>query len=682
MAGYTTQDIRNLVLVGHGGAGKTSLAEALLAAGGAIHQIGMVEKGTAMADFTEEEKERGHSLYSAVMHCDYQGKHINLIDTPGFADFAGQAMAAINAVETAAVVINASAGIEPNTRRMMARAKAANLCRFIVINRIDADNLDLSALVGQIKETFGNGCLPINLPAENRSKIVDCFTNSEGESDLGAVSDFHTAIVEQVVEMDDQLMEAYLDQGEVPLDKLDKPFAKALREGHLIPICFTSARKHDNPQEGIGVKELLDVICQLSPSPAQGNPRTFEKAGGDEFQAEADSAKPAIAHAFKVTIDRFGKLSTFRIHQGSISKDTPLHVDDQRKPIKIGHVYTLQGGEHNEVDKGIAGDICSAIKVDEIHNNSVLHADEDNLKLKAPAIPEPMFGLAITAKKRGEEQKIGDALSKIEDEDPGFKRVRDENTGEMVIYGMGEQHLRVVLEKMKNKYNVEVDTHPPKIAYRETIMGKAEGHHRHKKQTGGAGQFGEVYLRVEPTERGEGFEFVNDIFGGSIPAQFLPAVEKGVKQAMITGSLAGCAIQDVRVSVYDGKHHPVDSKEVAFVAAGKRAFLDAFHKAKPVLLEPIVNLEVSVPNANMGDITGDLSSKRGRIQGTDMLPGDMAVIKAAVPLAEVSNYQSQLKSVTGGQGSYTMELSHFEAVPPNVQQQIVAAHKPKKTEDD
>jgi elongation factor G len=681
MASYTTQDIRNLVLVGHGGSGKTSLAEALLNAGGAIPQIGLVEKGTTLADFTDEEKERGHSLYSAVMHCDFQGKHLNMIDTPGFADFAGQAFAALNAVESAFVVINASAGIEPNTRRMMMRTNRAGLCRFIVINKIDSGNLDLAVLIDQIKETFGSNCLPINLPAENGSKVIDCFANTEGESDLGAVADFHTAIVERVVEMDDELMETYLEEGEVPLDKLDKPFAEALRRGHLIPICFTSARTHDNASQSVGVRELLDVIVNLAPSPVTGNPRTFQPAEGDEIQADPDPAKPVIAHTFKVLIDRFGKLSMFRIHQGTVTKDTSLHVDDNRKPAKIAHVYAIQGAEHIEVNSGVPGDICAVIKVDDIHTNSVLHANGSALTLNAPPIPEPMFGLAITAKKRGEEQKIGDAISKIEDEDPGFKRVRNVNTGEMVIYGMGEQHLRVILEKMKIKFHVEVDTHPPKIAYQETIQITAEGHHKHKKQTGGAGQFGEVFLRVEPLERSSGFEFVNDIFGGSVPAQFLPAIEKGVRLAMAQGGLAGCAIQDIKVSVYDGKYHPVDSKEVAFVAAGKRAFLDAFLKAKPILLEPIVELEVTVPNANMGDITGDLSGKRGRIQGTDMLPDDMATIQANVPLSEVSNYQSQLKSVTGGRGSYTMELSHYEPVPPNEQQRIVAAHKPKKEED-
>ena len=681
MPSYTTQDIRNIALVGNGGSGKTSLAEALLVAGGALHQPGLVEKGTTASDFTDEEKSRGHSLYSAVLHCDYEGKRINLIDTPGYGDFSGQALGALNAVETAVVVVNAATGVEPTTRKMMERAQEMQLDRIIVINKIDGDNLDLPTLVSQVQQTFGAGCLPINLPTGGGAGVIDVFANTVGESDFGSVADAHTAIVEQVVEMDEAMMEKYLEQGEVSPDELHDVFEKALAEAHLIPICFTCARHHADPTRSVGVKELLAVIAKLAPSPMEGNPRVFAQ-NGDETTVQPDAGKPLIAHAFKVSIDRFGKTGAFRVHQGQVTKDTSVHIGGAKKPVKIGHLYTLQGKDHKETDAAIAGDICAVVKVDDLHYDAVLHeGGNGDLKLKAPPLPQPMYGLAITAKKHGEEGKIVDALHKIAEEDPTFKRVIDSSTKEMVIYGMGEQHLRVLLEKMKSRYNIEVDTHPPKIAYRETILAKAEGHHRHKKQTGGAGQFGEVFLRVEPMERGAGFEFVNDIFGGAIPGQYIPAIEKGVKQALADGVIAGFPVQDVRVSVYDGKHHPVDSKEVAFVTAGKRAFIDGFMKAKPVLLEPVVNLEVTVPNANMGDITGDLSGRRGRIQGTDMLPGDLSVIMAQVPLAEVANYQNQLKSVTGGQGSYTMELSHYEPVPPNVQQQVVSQFKRKEDED-
>ncbi len=691
MPSYTTADIRNIALVGHGGVGKTCLAEALLFKAGAIHSIGQVDKGASASDFTDEEKDHGHSLFSSMLHADYQGKHINLIDTPGYPDFIGQALCVLPAVETVAVVISAAAGIESMARRMMERAQRRNLCRMIVINKIDHENIDLQALLDQIKDTFGSQCLPINLPAQGGKAVIDCFLNASGDSDLGPVKDAHTAIVDQVVEVDEDLMAVYLEQGEVTPEQLHEPFEKALREGHLVPICFTAARPHDNHESPIGVSELLDMIVKLGPSPLEGNPRPFYKDGDPqkELHGKPDPAMHCIAHVFQVRIDPFmGKLCAFRVHQGTVKSGAQLYVSDadgsdSKKPLKLSHIFKMQGNDHVEVDAAIPGDIAAVAKVDPLHRDAVLHDshDEDSLHLKPIQYPQPMSGLAVSSKRRGDEQKIGDALAKMVEEDPTFKVTRDSSTHETIIHGMGDLHLRVSLEKLKNRFHVEVDTKPPKIAYRETVTAKAEGHHRHKKQTGGAGQFGEVFLRIEPLERGAGFEYSNDIFGGSIPGQFIPAVEKGVRQVLADGAIAGYPMQDVKVSIYDGKHHPVDSKEVAFVTAGKRAFMDAIQKAKPVLLEPCVHIEVTVPNQHVGDITGDLSGKRGRIQGTDILGGDQAVITALVPLSEVSNYQSQLKSVTGGQGTFTMEFSHYEPVPSHVQQQIIDQYKPKADED-
>ncbi len=683
MAAYTTADIRNLALLGHGGAGKTTLVEHLLHAAGTIGHVGEVEKQNTVCDFEAEEKHHGHSLSSAVVHCDYQGRHINLIDTPGYPDFMGRALSALPAVETAAVVINAQQGIEMMTRRMMDRAADRQLPRLIIINRIDAENIDLPGLVEQVRETFGSECLPINLPAGGGASVIDVFTRADGEADFSDVASAHTAILDQVVEVDEQVAMTYLEGGELTEEQIHNVFEKALREGHLVPICFTSA-KND-----VGVSELLELIVKLAPSPLEGNPRPFIKgepgdADAQEFHAEADPDQHVIAHVFKVTIDPFvGRLGVFRIHQGTITKDSQLFIGDARKPFKVGHLFKLQGKEHVEVDAGIPGDICAVAKVEEMDFDAVLHDshDEDHIHLKPLDFPKPMQGLAIEAKSRGDEQKIAKALAAVDAEDPCFQVERDATTHETVIRGLGELHLRICLEKMKERYGVDVDTHPPKIAYRETITVKAEGHHRHKKQTGGAGQFGEVYLRVEPMERGAGFEFSNDIFGGAIPGPFIPAIEKGVRQVLDQGAIAGYPLQDVHVSVYDGKHHPVDSKEVAFVTAGKRAFIDAVQNARPVVLEPIVHLEITVPEHNMGDIAGDLSGKRGRIQGQQSIPGGMCVIAAQAPLAELGSYQSQLKSVTGGMGSFSMEFSHYEPTPPNVQQQIVAQYKPKEEEE-
>ncbi len=688
MPNYTTADIRNIALVGGAGCGKTTLVEAILHATGIIGSMGSVEKGDTTSDFTDEEKGHGCSFFCSAVHCDHKGKHINIIDSPGSPDFIGHALSVMPAVETMAMVINAAAGIESISRRLMDRAAERNLCRMIIINKIDSENINLPELIENIQKTFGSQCLPINLPQDDGTKVIDCFSNSDGDSDLGSVSDAHTAIIEQVVAEDESLMEIYLEQGDVKPEQLFQPLMKAMRDGSLIPICFISSKPHDNPQKPVGIEQLLDVVVNQLPNPIDGSRKPFTK-GGEICPVEPDADKNTIAHVFNVRVDPFvGKLSAFRVHQGTITNQTMLFVSDpshgvSKKAFKVSHLFKLQGKEHKETDTGVAGDIVAVAKIDEVRFNAVLHEshDVDEIQLTPIHFPEPMSGLAVTPKRRGDEQKIGDALAKLVEEDPTFKVTRDSVTNETVIHGMGDLHLRVILEKLKGRFNVEVDTKPPKIAYRETIQGKAEGHHRHKKQTGGAGQFGEVYLRVEPMDRGSGFEFVNDIFGGSIPNQFLPAVEKGIRQAMEQGAIAGYPMQDIRVSVYDGKHHPVDSKEVAFVTAGKRAFIDAVMKARPALLEPMVNVEVTVPSQYMGDITGDLSGKRGRIQGTDMLAGDQVSIQAVVPLAEIGNYQGQLKSVTGGQGSFTMELSHYDPVPPHVQEQIAAQYKPRDEED-
>lgn len=677
MPKYTTDAIRNIALVGHAGSGKTTLHEKLLETAGVIGKAGSVERGDTVSDFEPLEHERGHSLNTALASLDYQDTHINLIDCPGFPDFRGQTLAALTAVETTAVVINAQNGIEMVTHRIMERAANRKRCRMIVINKMDAEGVDLEGLVREIRDTFGRECLPLNLPAGDGEHVVDCFFNPEGDSDIFSVADAHTEIIDQVVEVDEDLMAEYLDKGEVKPDKLHDAFEKAMREGHLVPIVFTSART------GAGLKSFLEVCRRLMPNPAEGNPPPFYKGEGDNaeaVQSEPDPKKHVIAHVFKLTNDPFvGKLSIFRIYQGTISKDTQLYIGDAKKPFKVGHLFKLQGKEHIEVDAGIPGDICAVAKVEEIPFDAVLHDshEEDEWRLKPVDFPQPMFGLAVEPKSRGHEQKLSSALIKLAEEDPCFKVEHNKELNETVIRGLGDLHLRVMLERMKTRYNVEVETRPPRIPYRETISKKAEGHCRHKKQTGGAGQFGEVFLRVEPLKRGEGFEFVNKVVGGAIPTPLIPAVEKGVRQVLEGGAIAGYPLQDVRVIVYDGKHHPVDSKEVAFVTAGKKAFLDAIGKAKPQVLEPIVNIEVIAPDANMGDITGGLSSRRGRINGSESLRGGMVMITGQVPMSEISDYQSELKSITGGQGSYTMEFSHYDPVPPNVQQELMETYKPQ-----
>jgi elongation factor G len=680
---YSTSDIRNIAFVGQAGAGKTLLAEALLAQSGAIKAKGSLARGTTVCDFDPQEKALLHSLDAAICGFESQGKRVNMIDTPGYPDFLGRTLCALEAVETAVVVVSAVNGVEPMTHRMMDFAKARGLCRLIVVNKIDSREARTEEVLEEIREAFGRACLPLNLPADNGAAVVDCFFQAKGKpTDFSSAEAAHTEIIDQVVEVDEKLMALYLEQGEeISPEQLHDPFEKALREDHLVPICFCSA------ETGVGIPELIQVLLKLAPNPAEGNPPPFLKGEGPDatrVSVDPDPAKHVIAHVFKVTIDPFvGKLGIFRVHQGTVKAGAQLFVGDARKPIKIAHLYQLQGKDHIEVPQAVPGDICAVPKIDELHFDAVLHDshDEDHHHLKSVSFPPPMLGVAIRAEKRGEEQKLSESLHRMVAEDPCVRVDLHTAQNETVLYGLGDLHLRVMLQRMTERYGVAVKTSPPSVPYRETITRPAEGHHRHKKQTGGAGQFGEVYLRVEPLPRGSGFEFVDDVVGGAIPGQFIPAVEKGVRQVLVDGAIAGFELQDVRVSVYDGKHHAVDSKEVAFVAAGKKAFITAIKEAGPIVLEPVVRVEITTPAASIGDVTSDLSTRRARISGQDTLPGGRAQISALVPLAELQDYLSRLKAITGGEGSYTMDLSHYDPVPARRQQELVSAFKPQEEAD-
>ena len=673
-----TNDIRNVVLLGHGGSGKTSLAEAILHKTGATSRLGSVDEQTSICDYYDEEKEHQHSIKSTAVHTNYKDKLINIIDTPGSPDFVGPAIKAIGAAETALIVISAAAGIETNTRKLFELAAKAGKPRVLIVNKMDAENIVFADLLKVIQETFGLHCRCANLPSADRASVIDCTENKTGNSPLMDVSKSHTELIESVIEADDQLMESYLGGEEIAAEKIASVFVQALKSGTLIPIVFTDARKE------IGVSELLDIIVKYTPSPVQAKAVQL-KDGQNVMELKPDPAGPLAGMVFRVGFDPRSnmKYSSIRIFSGTIKSDTGLLRNDEKKSVRPGHILKSQGGENNEINAGTAGDIITLAKLEELKIGDLIHDGKVAGRFDMPAVPEPMFSLAIEPAARGDEQKIGSALDKLCEEDPCFKVKRDQQTKELVISGLGDLHLRIMLEKMQNRSKLSVVSREPKIPYRETITVKADGHYRHKKQTGGAGQFGEVYLRVEPAERNSDppLQFSWDIFGASIPGQYEPAVFKGVNDVMQSGAVAGFPVQDIKVSVYDGKSHPVDSKEIAFRLAGKGAFADAIQKAKPVLLEPIVNMEITIPNENVGDIAGDLASKRGRVLGQEMLAGNFVVIKAQVPLAEVAQYNSQLKSVTGGRGSYSMTLSHYEIVPPNVQQQIVASHAKQKEKE-
>lgn len=672
------ESIRTIALVGQSGAGKTSLAEALLWKAGMLPAPGSLERGSTVSDFDPMERRVGHSLNTSVLHLNHHGVRLHLLDTPGHPDFMGHSLSALEAVDTAVVVVNASTGVESMSAHMMDWAAERGLCRLLVVNRIDAPGADLPALVAQLRSLFGPACLPLNLPAQGASRVVDCFFNPSGQSDFSNVAEAHRALVEQVVEIDPGLVERYLEDGDVDPRELHAPLEEALRQGHLIPICFVSAKS------GAGVSELLDIFEALMPNPAEGNPPKFfvgEGTGAVPLQARPDPTSHVIAHVFKIGIDPYvGKLGVFRIHQGTVTRDSLLFIGDGRKPFKVGHLFMLQGKEHVEVANALPGDICAVAKIDALHYDAVLHdaAEDDHLHLQPVPFPVPVHGLAIESKRRGDEQRLWENLQKLVDEDPCLKVARIGATHETVVYGLGELHLRTLLERLSEVYKCEVTTHPPRIAYRETVTLPAEGHHRHKKQSGGAGQFGEVFLRVEPLPRGAGFEFSDQVKGGTIPGQFMPAVEKGVRSALDSGVISGHPLHDVRVIVYDGKSHSVDSKDIAFATAGRKAFIDAVRKAGPVVLEPIVRVDITAPEPCIGDLTGDLSAKRGQVNGTRSLLAGTASIHAQVPLSELTQYQARLNGLTGGEGRYTLTLSHYEAVPPSVQAQLTSQYQLKE----
>ena len=678
-------EIRTLALVGPAGTGKTTLAEALLAAAGVIGTPGSVERGSTVGDHDPLARKHQHSLNSALLHLTHRDIRIHLADTPGLPDFAGPALTALEAVETAVVVVNAAIGVEPGTRRFMEAAAQRGLDRLIVVNRIDTPGVNLATLLDELREAFGKEVLPLNLPANRGQEVVDCWFEPAAqpghEADFSSVAAAHRALVEQVVEVDAAFVERYLEDGDVDARELHAPLEQALREGHLIPVCFVSARN------GTGVTELLDAIVSLLPNPTEGNPPPFlrgEGAAAEPFPVKPDPALHVVAHVFKVSVDAYvGKLGVFRVHQGTVTRDSQLYIGDGRKPFKVGHLFLLQGKTLVEVPAVGPGEIAAVAKVDEIHTDAVLHdaAEDDHLHLKPPVFPVAVHGLAIEPKRHGDEQRLWEILQKLVSEDPCLRIEQVAATHETVVYGLGELHLRLLLERMAEVYKFDVATRPPRIPYRESVTAVAEGHHRHKKQTGGAGQFGEVFLRVEPLERGAGgFEFVDATKGGVIPQQFMPAVEKGVRLAMADGAIAGYPVVDVRVVITDGKSHSVDSKEIAFVTAARKAFVAAVREARPIVLEPVVELEITAADGQVGDITGDLSARRGQVNGTAALGNGQLAVRAQAPLAELSGYQTRLNTLTGGQARYTMSFSHYDAVPPAVQGKLVAQHQVRDEE--
>ena len=710
---HLVENVRDIALVGHRAAGKTSLADALLYEAHAVDRLGSVDDGTSVADTDEEEHKHHFSIDTHVLHADHDGKHLNILDAPGNPDFIGAALEALSAVETAVVVISAVNGIEVNTRRMFNEATNRGLSRVIVINKLDAEKVDLPALVANIQATFGKNCVLFNVPNAVGPDFNRVFCLLDPPADIPATcpvntTEARTQLIDAVVSCDETLTDKYLTEGEVSVAELEADVTKALDAGTLIPIFCTSAKKD------VGVKELLEALSKYGLSPQFSRKRLTGievTSNGTRHQLEPSENEEFVAQVFKVVNDKFvGHLSFVRVIAGKLQHNHNVINLRTGASLRVGHLLEVQGKMTSPVQEAGPGDIVALAKVEGLEIGDTIAYTNHVPSLPPPTFPTPMFGLAVEPKNRGDEQKISAGLQKIASEDPTVKITHDTQTHELVISGVSQLHLDVIRDRLKARFGVEVTTKEPKIPYRETISAEGAGDYRHKKQTGGRGQFAEVHLRIYPLSRdiktqqqceaefanksrfekmrschydpAFNFAFIDHIVGGSIPNNFIPAVEKGCKEMLERGVLAGYRIQDCAVEVHFGKYHDVDSSEAAFKIATRQAFKKAFLSARPTLLEPIVKLEITVPSRYTGAVLSDLPTKRAQVENQENLPGDMTVIYARAPLAEVARYAAQLGGMTQGTGSYAMELSHYEMVPPNIQQQIVSKAQLKDEEEE
>jgi len=695
---HAVETIRNIVLCGHGSSGKTTLADAFLTRTGTVTGEHSVDNETSICDFDPEEKKHHYSIEAADIYFEREGHHFNVIDTPGYPDFIGQVIGPMQAVDNAVIVINAHSGIEANTRRVFQEAGKARLGRFIVIDKMDDEAADFTALVEEIQQTWGKNCMPLNLPvgagADFRAVVSTLDVPENFEGAILNPHDIHQPLIESIIEVNDEMLEKYFDGQEPTREELSDLMVDAIKEGNLIPILCCSGKT------GVGVDELLDTIavCGLSPC----HVRRSAINGEGKVEISPDPNGPLVAQVFRTHIDPFvQKLNFIRVFSGTLHRDDVVHASGSRKGIKVGQLLEVIGNATHPVDEAGPGEIVAVAKMDELHTGTVL-GDYD---MPPPEFPSPMVSLAVVPKTRGDETKLSGALHKVLEEDPTFHLDRDGQTHELVMTGMSELHLNVIQERLHRRDKLDIETHEPRIAFRETIRTSAEGSYRHRKQSGGRGQFGEIHIRMRPLPRDTNIEefatkanfhslkeyhydeaanflWVDSVVGATIPGNFMPAIGKGFVERIANGVVAGYPVQDVCVEVHFGKHHPVDSSEAAFKTAAKHVFRKVFETASPCLLEPIVRMEVTVPEDKVGDVFSDMSSRNGRVLGSDPVGGNFTAIRCEVPLREVSHYSRTLSSMTGGMGSFSMKLNHYETMPTNVQHDVIAKAGMRDEEDE
>ena len=692
MKTYDAKDIRNVLLVGHGGAGKTSLLEAMLFAAGAISRMGRIEDGNTVSDHDPDEERRGISVSLSMAPVEWKGTKINVLDAPGTADFVGDLRSAIRAADAVIVVVSAVDGVEVQTEYAWELAVQENLPRAIFVNKLDRERADFQATLDQLVSSFGNQVAPFELPigaehdfqgiADLLHEKADRYPSgptaeeSEWPEELHATADpAREKLIEAVAESDDALIEKYLEEGTLPEADIIRGAKEGFANARLAPVLVGSASK------AMGIDRLLDFIVEEFPSPLERGPITVLAKGGDEQERACDASGPLTAFVFKTVSDPFvGHITMFRTFSGKVRPDSTVHDATQSVDERIGQLFAVKGKEHETVPEVPAGDIGAVAKLQHTHTGDTFSTKDDPVQLASVELPEPLLAYAITPKTKGDEDKLATGLARLREEDPTFRVARNDETHETVIYGMGEAHLGVQIERLKAKFGVEVETRPAKIAYRETIRGKAKAQGRHVKQTGGHGQYAVCEIELEPLPRGEGFVYEDKIYGGAIPQQFIPSIEKGIVKTMSEGVLSGNPMVDIKVTLVDGKFHSVDSSDMAFQVAGSLALKEAVESAGVALLEPIVQLAVTVPESFTGDIMGDLNAKRGKIQGMDQIGGGKQVINALVPQAEVARYVIDLRSMTGGRGAFSMVFSHYEEMPQHLAQKVIDEYQRAREE--